>query len=243
MTSPLQSFDVFKWFEAFGIWFTAFVALFLPVLYRPKLRVFAKPAGIGSTTYVTIDGGGWIDEELWFKIGVNNPSTLNAEDVQVRLIFARERGRNDRSAFRMFSSWWLKVSALPLTEISIPPKYIQYIDLCYLQVTGGTNEASLFLVAVRPPVRDWKTEKESIESAPNLRLDPLIEYDLVLAVSGRNTRASYWRMRVKWTPPVEGTKRLHGEGALRRAVVIGQPTKVARHLELENPATLARTLE
>ena len=108
-----------KLIELVGIWFTGIatfsatlVALFLPKLYRPRLSVSCDKDGIGSSSYVFIDRSGSPPmEELWVKVGVKNKSGLNAEDVQLRLIMAHNRGMAGRQGYKSFSSWWLKVSA------------------------------------------------------------------------------------------------------------------------------------
>jgi hypothetical protein len=242
MASPhIESLDYLKLLELGGIWFTAFVALVLPVLYRPRLRLLARHDGVGSSTYLAEPGPG---EELWLKMGVANRTGLNAEEVQVRLILARQRGVQGRAAYRVFSSWWLKVSALPLTEISIPPKYIQYVDLCYLSVGPQRNNAKLYMAAVRPPVGQWDIEKAAIEAEPKLRLDAGAEYDILLAVAGRNTHASYWRVSLKWSvPELVAGEAIYGEDRLRAAVTLSNPRKVSRFLELEDLETLSKVLD
>jgi len=157
----------------------------------------------------------------------------------VRLIVTRRRDVAGRGGYQVFSSWWLKVSALPLTEISIPPKYIQYVDLCYL-VAGSAP--ALYLVGVRAPVREWDQERAAIEAEPKLRLDPNVQYDILLAVAGRNTHASYWRVGLSWQLPTSSRPASLGEDDVRAAVKLSEPRRVARFLELEDIETLSRAL-
>jgi len=233
-----------KLIELVGIWFTGIatfsatlVALFLPKLYRPRLSVSCNKDGIGSSSYVFIDRSGSPPmEELWVKVGVKNKSGLNAEHVQLRLIMAHNRGMAGRQGYKSFSSWWLKVSALNAMSISIPPKYTQYYDLCYLVADRDGSSVSAYIPAVRYPMRDWNIEKEHIERDPNRKLEPRCEYDLVFAVSGKNTHAGYFQISISYDVPdfprSDGFT-LSSETAIRRAIRVGPPTRVSRQVELD----------
>jgi hypothetical protein len=236
-----------KIIELVGLWFTglatfsaALVALFLPKLYRPRLSVSCNKDGIGSSSYMLVDAPGSSPvAELWIKVGVKNKSSLNAEDVQLRLIMTHDNALPHRQGYRLFSSWWLKVSALNIVAISIPPKYTQYYDLCYL-AAHPSRSVSVHLLAVRPPLEDWTSEKARIESDQKRTLQPGCEYNVVFAVAGKNTHAGYYEISISYDVPSQ--LQTHGlaldEAALRRAIKIGRPQRVSREIELDEFAAI-----
>jgi hypothetical protein len=233
-----------KIIELVGIWFAAIatfaatlVALFLPKLYRPRLSVSCNKDGIGSSSYMFDDTPGSSPiRELWIKVGVKNKSGLNAEDVQLRLIMTHNRTMPGRQGYKLFSSWWLKVSALNTVSISIPPKYTQYYDLCYLVAHRDSRSISVHLPAVRPPMGDWHSEKENIESDRYRMLQPRCEYDIVFAVSGKNTHAGYFQISVSYDGPDSLQSDDLNEAALRHAIKVGPPKRVSTQVELDELA-------
>jgi hypothetical protein len=230
-----------KLIELVGIWFTGIatlsatlVALFLPKLYRPRLSVSCNKDGIGSSSYVIgTDSGASAFEDLWIKIGVKNRGSMNAEDVQLRLIMAHNTKMSGRRGYRLFSSWWLKVSALNAVSISIPPKYTQYYDLCYIVVRRNPGSTSLYLAAVRPPMDEWNLERKNIENDPHRVLKAGCVYNIVFAVSGKNTHASYWQISLAYDIPTSPESDQPSEATLRRAIQVGSPKLVSRQIELD----------
>ena len=223
------------WFAALATLSASLVALFLPKLYRPRLSVSCNQDGIGSSSYLAAyDSDSKPIEELWIKVGVKNKSGLNAEDVELRLIMIRDKTVPGRKGYTMFSSWWLKVSALNTMSISIPPKYTQYYDLCYLQARQDPRSMLVYLPAVRAPMSGWAVEKKEMESDPARVLRPRCEYDIVFAVSGKNTHASYFQISV-WYDDISDRLQSDGqnESALRQAIKVSQPTGVSSQIELD----------
>lgn len=233
--------DLTQILELVGVWFSglatlsaALVALFLPRLYRPRLSVTCNKEGIGSSSFLFTDSPSASEvAELWIKVGVKNSSGLNADDVQLRLIMVRDESSNGRRAYTLFSSWWLKVSALNIVSISIPPKYTQYYDLCYLVVNRDRKRGALHLVAVRPPLDEWEIEKPHIESDPKRTLFPGREYGVIFAVAGRNTHAGYYRISIAYDVPRDGFGLDTDENALRNSIRVSQPERVSPGIEAD----------
>lgn len=222
------------WFAAIATFLATLVALFLPKLYRPRLSVSCSKDGIGSSSYMFEETKGRRPiEELWIKVGVKNTSSLNAEDVQLRLILTRNRTIPGRPGYKLFSSWWLKVSALNTVSISIPPKYTQYFDLCYI-AAHQERRLTAHLLAVRPPMEEWHLEKENIESDHYRMLQPRCEYDIVFAVSGKNTHAGYFQISVSYDATLQSDG--PNEAALRSATKVRPPKRVRSQIELDELA-------
>ncbi len=220
------------WFAAIATFLATLVALFLPKLYRPRLSVSCNKDGIGSSSYMFEETKGrWPIEELWIKVGVKNTSSLNAEDVQLRLILTRNKTMPGRRGYQLFSSWWLKVSALNTVSISIPPKYTQYFDICYLAAHRDSRSLTAHLLAVRPPIDEWQVEKNNIESDQYRTLQPQSEYDIVFAVSGKNTHAGYFQISVSYDAAIQSDG--PNETGLRSAIKVSPPKRVRSQIELD----------
>jgi hypothetical protein len=226
-----------KWLELGGIWFTGLgtlgavvAALGLPKLYRPRLRAICDLDSFACSTFVTESQAlGQGVEELWVKLGVLNPSNTLAEDVQVRVILVIRDARSSRAKFKSYSSRWLKLSGMSAIGIAIPPRFTQFVDLCFVHLEPEAARNPLHLAGVRPSMESWEVERLRICQSPSLTLDSDCVNTVVFAVSGRNTPAAYYEIDLEYAASAD-TPPPRGEEAVRSALQVNGPRRIDRNI-------------
>lgn len=219
------------WFTGVATWGAVAAALGLPRLYRPKLRAICDLDSFACSTFVSewpALGSGV--EELWVKLGVVNESNSTAEDVQVRVIMVIRDALSERPNYRSYSSWWLKLSGMSAIAISIPPRFTQFVDLCFIHVPAEPKASlKLVLAAVRSKLQPWEAEHRRLCESPSLTLTPNGVNRVIFVVSGRNTLAAYYEVDIQFSPPMAKRQR-HNESALRSGLTIGTPCRIDRKI-------------
>lgn len=217
------------WFSGFATWAAVIAALGLPRLYRPRLEAICDPDSFACSTYISGPALGAGIEEYWVKLGIFNNSDYLADDVQARVILVACDALSARPSYNSFSSWWLKLSGMDATSISVPPRFTQFVDLCFVHREPVMAGSPLRLAAVRQSMQGWDIEHKKIIQSVRLTLATDCVNSIIVSISGKNTSAAYYRIDLKYAPKSETLSQ--GESAIRAALRVSKPRIISGNIQ------------